>query len=570
MFKLLKFLKPYIWPYMGRALAAVLLSIPLAGIKVYQASLVKPIFDKGLSGQSTFDEALILAAILFGLGFLNYPCRFFHFYFIRYVVDRATCGLRNKIYDKLQRLPLSYFNKSKQGVLISNTLNDTQVLSQGFRGMVDLIREPLTALGMLTLALIRDWQLTIVIFIVAPMFIWIFQTSGKKIRNNMSSVQKYLADMTHNASEGLIGQKIAKAFNLQDYVHQRFVKSQEKYFESQMQTTKAEENAHPIVELIGALAFSGVIIFAHHRISTGQITQGDFVSFVTALALLMDPIRKFSQANVKINQARAAADRIYGILDLQNEQDDGSIEEHVFSDKIEIKSVTFSYGEGVVLRDFSLTIEKGQKVALVGLSGSGKTTLVNLLLRLYEVEEGEILIDGIPIQQFSLSCLRQMFGLVSQDIFLFHDTVRENLCVGSSFSDQQIQTALEIANAKEFVDQLTQGTSTIIGDRGTKLSGGQGQRLTIARAFLKDSPILLFDEATSALDNESEKLVQQALERLAGSKTVVAVAHRLSTIQNYDKIVVLQDGKKLEEGTHGHLLGKGQEYSKLYQLSQRV
>ncbi len=570
MIDLVRTLIPYLKPHWNRVIASLVLAFPLAAIKTYQAFLVKDIFDKGLSDKATFDEAMILAAVLLGLGILNYPFRFFHFYWIRYVVDSATCTVRSDLYKKLQRLPLSFYSKSKQGTLISNMLSDAQILSEGFRNCVAIVREPLTALALFGLALYRDWQLTLVIIVVAPLFILIFQKSGKLIRRNMEDVQENIGMMTHNVSEGVAGQKITKAFNLQEYVYSRFQNVQESYFRSLMRTTKVEENAHPLVELVGAIAFSGVILFAHHRIATGELTTGGFISFVTALALLMDPIRKYTQANVKLNQASAAGDRIFKILAVDEEKDFGEVDKNSFDHRIEIKNVTFGYGEGDVIKDFSLTIDKGESVALVGLSGSGKSTLINLLLKLYPIEKGEILIDGTPIEKIKLSSLRSMLGLVSQDIFLFHDTIRENLQLGIEVGDSKIADALEIAGASNFIEELPLKIETVIGDRGTRLSGGQAQRITIARAFLKNTPILLFDEATSALDNESEKLVQHALDRLMGDKTVLAIAHRLTTIQNYNKIAVLKDGRKIEEGNHAHLMQLGGEYSKLYELSTKI
>lgn len=570
MFKLIGVLAPYIKPYWKKAIWAILFSLPLAAIKGYQTYLVKDVFDKGLSAGSSFDDTLKLTGILFALGLINYPFRFLHFYWIRYVVDRATCEMRSKLYEKMQKLPLSFFNKNKQGVLISYAMNDTQVLAQGFRSMIDLIREPLTAIVLFGQALYLDWQLTLVIVVTAPIFAIIFSYSGKKIRKQINVVQENVANMTHNIAEGLSGQKIAKAFNLQPYLVSRFDKSQEIFFNAQMETTVTEENAHPLVELVGVFAFCGVLLFAHYRISKGELTTGGFISFVTALALLMDPIRKFSQANVKLNQALAALDRLQDIFVMEEEKDTGTLAKFGFENEIEFKNITFSYGEGDVLKDFSLTVNKGEKVALVGLSGSGKSTLVNLILRLYNVEKGEIKIDGTNIKDLSLVSLRSLFALVSQDLFLFHDTITENLTTGKSVAEEEVKKALEVSYAAPFVHDLPAKAQTIIGDRGTRLSGGQAQRITIARAFLRKSPIFLFDEATSALDNESEKVVQAALERLEKNHTVIAVAHRLSTIQNYDKIVVLKDGKKIEEGNHQQLMNSNGEYKKLYELSQRA
>jgi ATP-binding cassette, subfamily B, bacterial MsbA len=566
MIELIKTLLSYIAPFKGKIIASVILSFCLASIKFAQAYLVKPIFDHGLSEAATFQQAMILSGILLTLGVINFPCRFYHFYWIRYVVDAATCSIREEIFKKLQGLPIDYYNKAKQGQLISLMLNDTQIFAQGLKSSVDLIREPLTAAFMLGLAIYRDWQLTGVIFLVTPLFIIIFMKSGKKVRVNQGRVQEELSEMAHVVSEGIVGQKVTKAFNLQEYVIQRFRNEQKKFFGAQMDTTHSEEVAHPLVEFVGAIAFSGVILFAHHRISSGAMTTGDFVSFITALALLMDPIRKFSQANIKINQSRAAGERIFKLLDTEEEVSGQDMGIPHFTDKIEVENLTFSYGDHQVIKNLNLTIKKGEKVGLVGLSGSGKSTLVHLLLGLYPITEGDIKIDGHSIKNWKLKSLRNLFAFVGQDVFLFNDTIRENLCLGEDLSQADIDRALEVSYATEFVKTMPEKLNSEVGERGAKLSGGQKQRVTIARAFLKDADVLLFDEATSSLDNESEKIVQKALEKLTIGKTVLAVAHRLSTIQNFDKIYVLSEGRIVESGNHLQLMEKSGQYARLYEL----
>lgn len=558
---------PYIRPYKSRVLGAFILSFIIAGLGGAQVRLVKPIFDNGLKGYASINDVLVLAGLLVGIGLLHFPSRFFHFYWLRYVSDRATLKVRERIFQKLQKLPVSYFAKKKQGELISSILNDTQIFSYGFKAALDVIRETLKAGVYLGMAFWSDWQLTLVIFIIAPFLAVIFSKSGKKVRSNQGSVQEEQAQLTHNIAEGIHAQKITKAFNLQNFVNTRFNKAQERFFSAQMRTTFIEEFAHPLVEIVGTFAFAGLIVFAHYRLKQGT-TIGDFISFATALALFMDPLRKFSQANVKLSQAKAASDRIFELLDTPDEPDNGNSIVNSFEDKISVKDLTFSYGEGDVIKNLNLEIKKGEKVALVGLSGSGKSTLINLLLGLYPVAKGGISIDGVDINDIRLGSLRNLFGLVSQDIFLFNDTIRENLLVGSEFSEEEVEKSLEVAYAKEFVDKLPELTETLVGDRGARLSGGQQQRITIARAFLQDTDILLFDEATSALDNESEKLVQKALDSIGGNKTVVAVAHRLSTIQNFDQIYVMHEGKLVEHGTHSELITRGGEYAKLYDLSQ--
>ncbi len=511
----------------------------------------------------------MLALILVGLGLLNYPLRYYHYFGLRQVVDKSTRLIRSRIYEKFQLLPARFYAQSKQGTLISTIMSDTAVFSEAFKNSLEVIREPVTAAALLGVAFYHDWQLTLIIFATAPLFVVTLHYSGKRIRKYVGRAQQDSADMTHVVGETLGGQKIVKAFGLQGYVVSRFERLQTRLLEHRRRSNSAEELSHPLVELIGSFAFAGVIVFAHHRITTGQLTTGGFISFVAALAMFMDPVRRFTKANAKLNQAQAAAARIFSLLDVKEEPQTDLREFPGFFETIEFRNVSFSYGEGMVLRNFNLIIRKGEKIGLVGLSGSGKSTLVSLLLRLYDVTEGQILIDGQDLRGFTLTSVRQVFGLVSQDIFLFNDTVRENLTTGDAHSDEEIRHALEISYAWEFVKDLPQGLETPIGDRGLRLSGGQSQRLTIARAFLKNRDVLLFDEATSALDNESEKIVQAALERVAGHKTVIAVAHRLSTLKDFNRIIVLKDGAKVEEGSHAELLQHDGEYRKLYELSLR-
>jgi subfamily B ATP-binding cassette protein MsbA len=483
------------------------------------------------------------------------------------VVERCVADIRGRLNSKFQKLPINFFGEKKQGQLISVAINDTYVMAYGFKFGVDLIREPLAAIGLISVALYQDWRLTLIIFAIVPLFIAVFTIAGKKVKHYETKVRDETGNINHDLSESINGQKIIKAFNLQNYAQNRFLNTIEKYIYSWKRFAFFVENSSPAVELIGAIGFGAIVIYASHRIGTGELTTGGFMSFIAAMAMFMDPIRKFSDANLRINQAMAASERIFPILDEADEKDDGTIEKKDFEAGIDFKNVTFSYGEGDVIKDFDLFVKKGERVALVGLSGSGKSTMINLLLRLYPVIKGDITIDGVPLNDIKLTDLRNLFSLVSQDIFLFNDTIRENITVGRDIDENDLKQALDISYCTEFVAKLPEQLETVLGDRGTRLSGGQSQRLTIARAFLNKSPILLFDEATSALDNESEKTVQKALDQVAGDKTVIAVAHRLSTIQNYDKIVVMNEGRKVEEGTHEELMKLKGEYFKLYELS---
>lgn len=543
-------------------------ALPISAIKAYQAYFIKNVIDGIFKPDATEEYAYQLAAILVGLALLNYPFRYLHFYGMRMVVDRATCDIRRDIYKKFQRLSSTFYSDSKQGQLLSTMLNDTQVFASSFMHGLDIFREPITGILLLGVAFYHDWKLTLIIMVVLPFFFIIFMVTGKRIRRYISRSQADQADMTHHAAEGLSGQKIIKAFNLQGYMMNRFIASQNKFLTHKKKSNSAEEHSHPLIETVGSFAFATVIVLAFYRQQAGALTVGEFISFVGALAMFMDPVRRFSKANTKLNQARAAGERIFKLLSQKEEDDYGEIELKGFNDSIEFKNVTFSYGKGDVIRNFSLKVSKGEKVALVGLSGSGKSTLISLLLRLYNVESGEILIDGKNIKNYTINSLRATFALVSQDVFLFNDSIKENLLAGENFSDEVVHHALEVSYANEFVKLLPEGLDTMIGDRGLRLSGGQSQRLTIARAFLRDCPIFLFDEATSALDNESEKVVQKALDEVASHKTVLAVAHRLSTIQDYDRIIVMKAGEKIEEGKHLELLDIKGEYKKLFELTK--
>lgn len=567
--ELLKVSFPYLKKYKKIAIGAFVLSFLLALVPALQLKLIQPIIDKAFNPNTTWSEIIWLGSLLLILQIINFPIRFFHFYWLKYINEQMNNDVRAKLFSKLQNLPTNYYNQNKQGKMLSSVINDAEIFAQSYRAVIDSLREPFKAIGYLIVAITCDWQLTVIIFIVSPLFVVIFQKSGKKIKYEQGFVQHERAELTHTIGEGLSAHKITKAFNLQNYVMGRFQFSQNRYFKHMMKTAKLEEIAHPLVELIGGIAFALIVIFAFHRAKHG-LTPGAFMQFIGAMAMFMDPIRKFSQANVKMSQGMSAYNRLKDVLELEEEIDRGTIEKKHFENVIEISNLSFAYGDHQVIKNLNLKIKKGQKVALVGLSGSGKSTLINLLLRLYPVPHGQIKIDNTPIDEVKLHSLRSLFGLVSQDIFLFNDTIRENISIGKNFSDEDINRALEVSYASEFVSRLPQGLETVIGDRGAKLSGGQQQRLTIARAFLQNTEVLLFDEATSALDNESEKVVQKALESISGNKTVIAVAHRLSTIQEYDQIFVMKEGQLVESGTHNELMAQSGEYKKLYELSLKA
>jgi len=569
---LIKFLLPYLRPHKGQLTLAILFSIFLAGIKGLQAYLIRPIFDKGFHPDSSMSEAYFYAGLLVALTVANFPIRLFHFYWLRGSVDKVLCQIRARLYAKIQSFPLSHFSTTKSADYVSLLLNDAQVFSLGLRAFVDYLREPLVAIVMFGLALYHDWPLTLLVFSVFPLFIAVYVVMGKKIRKQQESVQENITEVTHLMTEGIAPQVTIKSFQLQKYVQERFQKQQEKFLKSQLKSIWLEELSSPLVEIIGSCAFALVIIVAFYRIKSGYLSVGGFVSFVTAVALFMEPIKKFSEANVKLEQAGACGGRIQRLFDQESEKNPGNYAPNTFEKAIEIKNLSFIYPlkenteNKNILEGVNLVIPKGKKIALVGPSGSGKSTLLYLLMGLYPVPSDSIFVDGVCLNQFSYENLRKFFSYVGQEIFLFHDSIEENIVLGEKFETQKYQQCLEKSNAWEFIKDFSLKNAHQVGERGASLSGGQKQRLAIARSLFRDSPIFLFDEATSALDNNSEKIIQEAMDSIDETKTVVAVAHRLSTISHFDYIYVFDQGKILEEGSHEDLLARGGLYKRLYEL----
>lgn len=564
---LLNLLKPYIRPYGKHLLGALLFSILLSLIKIGQAYIIKPIFNKGLSAHSSKEEIFLLVGILILLALINIPVRFFHFYWTRYVVLASACDIRQKVFEKIQRTDLERINQEKDGDLLSKMMTDIQVLAVGTQGLIDLIREPLLALSMFCFAIYLDWQLTLVIVIVAPLFFIIFNFCGKKVKKFQLAVQEHIGNLTHTIIENLEGQKTIKANNFSLFFKNRFSNIQSLAFNSQMKANAVEELASPSVEFVGSLAFVGILFFAQFKIVNYKMSSGEFISFVTTLLFLMDPIRKFSRINLKINQAHAASQRVLPLLKFNKEVDQGEEKLEDFK-SLEFKNVSLTLGDRMVLNQLSFSMKSAERLAFVGPSGSGKSTILNLILRFLKPDSGEILVNGKKIENYTLESLRHTFNYVGQDIFLFNDTVFENLTLNKEVSKQKIEAVVKDSYCQDFIEQLENKLDTMVGDQGGRLSGGQAQRLTIARALLQKGSLLLFDEATSALDNESEQKIKESLGKMSLGKSIISIAHRLTTIEDFDLIIVLDSGKIVEQGRHQDLLSKKGQYFSLYKGSQ--
>lgn len=523
------------------------------------------------------DALFRICIIIFVAFILKNIAGYFQAYFLNYVEQGIVRDLRDAAYEQLHKLPISYFKSERVGNLISIIVNDvTAVQNSVSATFLNLIREPLSIIVFLGIAISISWELTLISLVTLPFSAGIISWIGIKLRKYSQRIQEKIADITSVIQETISGVKIVKAFGTENYENNKFKKETEGYFRMVLKITRVRNLSSPVTEILSVGV--GVVIIYYGGImvlNNNEIKASEFLGFLFAIFQLLPPIKELSGVNNRIQESSAAGDRIFEIIDTQpdivNKIDAIPVKE--FKSQVVFENVGFAYpdepGEKV-LNNLNFSVNKGEVVALVGPSGGGKSTLVDLLPRFYDVTSGAIKFDGIDIRDLKIEDLRKFTGIVTQETILFNDSIKNNICYGSTnFSEEKIIEAAKIANAHNFIIEMPKGYDTEIGERGVKLSGGQRQRLAIARALLKNPEIMIFDEATSALDNESEKLVQEALDRLMKSRTVVVIAHRLSTIKNADKILVLQDGEIIQSGSHDSLLEQGGLYKKLYEMQFR-
>jgi len=564
--RLLRYVKP-LWLQLSLAIIfMIIFSLLTSAI----AFLVKPALDDiFLQQDATMLKLLPLGLILiFAVkGVSNY----FQSYFIGFVGNRIVTDIREEVFNHIQGLSLSFFNAIPSGALTSRVIYDIGMIQRSVSSVIaGLLKEVITALGLIGVLFYRDWQLAIIALVILPLLFFPIIKYSRKLRRFSKKGQSQVAEISSFLQESFTGIRIIKAFLMENFNRREFFRVNEKLFTIRIKRLRVKSLTAPISETFGGIAAAAVIWYGGSQVINGQSTPGNFFSFMTALFMLYGPIRSLNRSNNQVQEALAAGTRVFELLDTEAEIKDldDAVTLPGFNNSIHYETVDFSYNqEEEILKKVSLTIRKGETVAIVGRSGSGKTTLVNLLPRFYDVTSGKISIDDYDIRTISQRSLRQQIAIVSQQTILFNDTIRVNISYGrSDVSDDDLFAAAKSANAHNFIKNLPEGYDTIVGENGIRLSGGQQQRLSIARALLKNSPILILDEATSSLDTESEREVQEAITRLMQDRTTLVIAHRLSTITNADRIVTMSNGHIVEIGTHAELLLKDGEYANLYKL----
>ena len=497
---------------------------------------------------------------------------FGHNYSVGHLVQSLIVKLRQQLFDHLVNLSLTFFNRSKTGDLISRFTNDLHVFQNMLQvGVTGPFRDIPQFFLLLGIMFFRSWQLALVTMTIIPVAIFFIQIFGQRNKIAVSQRQISFGDLSSLLVETITGVRVVKAFGMEKYESKRFKDANDDLYKNHMRSIMIDSYSYPVIEIIGAAAGATIVAYGGYLIINDQITAGDFTSFVISFFLLNEPVKKLNGFNLKLQEGIAAVQRIFNILDVK---DDIVISPDAtkltsFDREINLNIQAFHYPDQdePAVKDFQLTLQKGEAVALVGSSGAGKTTIANLIPRFYDITRGEVYIDGHDLRDLDIASLRKLIAIVTQDTILFNDTIASNITYGQpDCSKERMYAAAQAANAHKFILEQSDGYETVIGEKGARLSGGQRQRLSIARALVKDAPILILDEATSALDSESEIEVQQAIEHLMENRTTIVIAHRLSTIRNADRICVMENGQIVEQGTHNELLSKEGRYQQLYEM----
>lgn len=555
-------MKPYWW----RILVAGLASSAYGGLDAAFAWMIAPLLNKIFVTKDLFIFTILPFAIIL-IFIFRAACRFLNDYFMRTAAQLAVQDVRNEIFRKNVHLDLSFFHRNQTGSLMSRIVNDVAMMQDGVGGIITgVFRDFIGLVSLLCVIFYRDWQLALISTLVIPLTIYPANILGKRIKNNARKGQEEAGYFASVLQETISGIKVVKAFSLEQAMVDQFARANLKFYSFTRKLIKYNALSAPIMEIITSLGIAAVIFYGGNKVMANKMTAPEFFSFITAMALVYSPLKKLISAYNEAQRSLGAAERVFEIIDAAPEIVD-SQHGHTLSqndNRVEFKNVSFKYQEDIIINDVSLVAEKGEMVALVGPSGGGKTTLVSLVARFFDINDGQILIGSHDIRDITKASLMNHIALVDQETILFHDTIANNIRYGKSdATDDEIMNAAQAAFAHDFIMDMPNGYETSIGDRGVRLSGGQRQRLCIARAILKNAPILILDEATSALDTESEQMVQKALDNLMTNRTTFVIAHRLSTVLHADKIIVLENGQIVESGTHQELIRNSGLYSRL-------
>ena len=559
----------YARPYRGRLAIAVIAMLAYGAGSFGVVTQVKPILDDVLPDQRHLVSTIVAILAFY---FLKGLGAYLSGYLMTDIGQRVVRDIRDQLFRHILGQSAAFFSVNTSGRLMSRITNDvTQIQRAVSETLGDLARESLALVVFAGALFYYDWTLALVSLTCAPVVVYPLVRLGQRVRRSTRRTQEALEQMSHVSAEAFTGHRIVKAFGAEDRETTKFQRASENYYRTSIKVSSAVSVLPPLMEFIGGIAFAVALWYGSGAIQEGRITPGDFFAFITALFMMYAPAKKLSRVNADLQQARAAGERIFEVLETHSEviESPRAVVLHRFARSIEFRSVSFSYAgaEEAALRGVTFGVRAGQMVAIVGRSGAGKSTLVNLIPRFYDVTGGAISVDGCDVRELTLASLRSQIGMVTQETVLFDDTVAANIAFGRpEASAVEIEAAARAAHAHEFIVTLDRGYETTIGERGQRLSGGQRQRLAIARALLRDSPILILDEATSALDAESEMLVQEALANLMRNRTSIVIAHRLSTVRRADVIIVLERGGVVETGTHDELIARRSVYARLYDL----
>ncbi|MEZ8223811.1 lipid A ABC transporter ATP-binding protein/permease MsbA [Vibrio splendidus] len=560
----------YIRLYKAGLGVAVIALIINAVSDTYMISLLKPLLDEGF-GNAESDFLRTLPIIIFVMMFVRGVSGFVSTYCLSWVSGNVVMEIRRKIFSQFMHMPVSFFDKEQTGALLSRiTYDSEQVSAATSKALVSIVREGASIIGLLTLMFWNSWQLSLVLFAVAPFVAWAISIVSKRFRKISKNMQTSMGHVASSAEQMLKGHKVVLTYGGQELERGRFDTVSNQMRQQSMKLVTAQAAANPIIQMIASIAIVVVLFLASVDSIKAELTAGTFTVVFSAMFGLLRPLKALTNVTSEFQRGMAASTTLFGLMDLDTEQNKGTLKPETVAGEVEVKDVTFTYqgAEKPALDKISFNIPKGKTVALVGRSGSGKSTIANLFTRFYDVDSGSIELDGHDIRDYELRNLREHFALVSQNVHLFNDTVANNIAYAAEakYSREQIEHAAKLAHATEFIEGMENGIDTIVGENGASLSGGQRQRIAIARALLREAPVLILDEATSALDTESERAIQSALEELQKDKTVLVIAHRLSTIEQADEILVVDDGRIVERGAHAELIAHDGAYAQLHRI----